>query len=158
MCFLNITEKMNNQFIKIMTNNEKLFKFVEKLLKWHPYKINISNDSGVKFVEFNDLHKGIYFEFEYRKFNEKDLEKELIENIKDSSMHCFDEYKLLADLIIEPLKNYVPSTLKAKKSTTSKEDLLWNKVWDMFEAVPYYDRFQEKDNLIKKLKKKFKIS
>lgn len=155
---MNITEKMNNQFIKIMTNNEKLFKFVEKLLKGHPYKINISNDSGVKFVEFNDLHKGIYFEFEYRKFNEKDLEKELIENIKDSSMHCFDEYKLLADLIIEPLKNYVPSTLKAKKSTTSKEDLLWNKVWDMFEAVPYYDRFQEKDNLIKKLKKKFKIS
>jgi hypothetical protein len=141
-----------------MTNNEKLFKFVEKLLKGHPYKIIISKESEYDFVEFNDLHGGTYLDFDYKKFNEKDLKKELLENIKDSSMHCFDEYKRLADLILEPLKSYVPSMLKAKKITPPKEDLLWNKVWDMFEAVPYYDRFQEKDKLIKSLKKKFKIS
>lgn len=141
-----------------ITNNQKLFKFVEKLLKGHPYKIIISKESGDDFVEFNDLRGGTYFEFDYKKFDEKKLKKELLENIKDSSMQCFDEYKLLADLILEPLKSYEPSELKEEKEIKTVEDFLWKEVWDMFEAVPYYDRFQEKDNLIKSLKKKFKIS
>jgi len=143
--------------VKNIVNQEKLFKFVEDLIKGHPYKIIINGDFSEKYVEITDGAGGTYIDFEYNKFNEKTLKTELIDNIRDGSMACFEEYKALADLLLKPLEMHSPSKLIVKKTVKTNDELLWEKVWDMFEAVPYYDRFEEKDKLIKKLKNKFRI-